>query len=90
MTNSTTPRQSLLESTNPPYRTYREYLNHPTFLQVRAQVMRRANGCCEWCKAKPAVEVHHLRYPKWGAFDVPENLVAVCHACHCAIHGKEN
>ena len=43
---------------------------------------------CERCNARPPTEPHHLRYPQWGAFDVPENLIAVCHQCHCDIHGK--
>jgi hypothetical protein len=30
----------------------------------------------------------NLRYPPWGSFDVPENMIAVCHQCHCEIHGK--
>jgi hypothetical protein len=72
------------------YRTYREYLQHPTFRAVRAQVMERAQNQCEVCRLVPATEVHHLRYPPWGTFDVPENLVAVCHQCHCVIHGKEH
>lgn len=72
-----------------PYRSYREYLRHPRFLAVRAEVMQRAQDCCEYeqCGA-PATEVHHWRYPPWGAFDVPENMSAVCHPCHCRIHGK--
>lgn len=51
--------------------------------------MQRAGGICERCRRRPATEPHHLRYPKWGTFDVPENLIAVCHACHCELHGKE-
>lgn len=73
-----------------PYRGYREYLRHPRFLAVRAEVFARAGGKCERCEARPPTEPHHLRYPPWGAFDVPENLLAVCHPCHCAIHGKAN
>jgi hypothetical protein len=75
---------------DPPYRTYREYLRHPQFRAVRAQVMRRARSVCEVCKAAPASEVHHLRYPPWGTIDVPENLIAICHPCHCRIHHKEH
>lgn len=30
-----------------------------------------------------------MKYPAWGTFDVPENLLPVCHQCHCAIHGKD-
>lgn len=70
------------------YRTYAEYLSHPRFLAVRAQVFERAGGKCEQCGLRPPTEPHHLRYPPWGAFDVPENMLAVCHACHCEIHGK--
>lgn len=73
-----------------PYRNYREYLRHPRFLAVRARAFERADGLCERCKQRPPTEPHHLRYPPWGAFDVPENLLVVCHRCHCELHGKEN
>lgn len=73
-----------------PYRGYAEYLRHPRFLAVRAQVFKRAGGRCERCKERAATEPHHLRYPPWGAFDVPENILAVCHGCHCELHGKES
>lgn len=81
--------QMPLDFPEPPYRTYREYLRHPKFREVRSQVMQRAGGICEVCHQARATEVHHLRYPKWGTFDVPENLVAICHPCHCKAHGKE-
>lgn len=85
-----------LETTNtplpfdddPPYTSYREYLKHPRFLAIRAQVFERAAGACERCKSRPPTEPHHLRYPPWGTFDVPENMIAICHPCHCEIHGK--
>ena len=70
------------------YRSYAEYLRHPRFLEVRKQVFERAGGSCERCGERPPTEPHHLRYPPWGAFDVPGNLLAVCHSCHCEIHGK--
>lgn len=71
-----------------PYRGYREYLRHPRFLEIRAEVFDRAAGLCEQCGLRPPTEPHHLRYPPWGTFDVPENMIAVCHLCHCEIHGK--
>lgn len=71
-----------------PYRGYREYLRHPRFLEIRAEVFERAAGLCEQCGLRPPTEPHHLRYPPWGTFDVPENMIAVCHSCHCDIHGK--
>jgi len=72
----------------PQYKTYAEYLQHPEFKAIRKVVMNRANGICEDCKQARATEPHHLKYPKWGTFDVPENLIAVCHSCHCKRHGK--
>jgi len=70
-----------------PY-SYREYLQHPRFLAVRTQVFERADGLCERCMDRTPTEPHHLRYPPRGTFDVPENMIAVCHGCHCEIHGK--
>jgi hypothetical protein len=52
-----------------PYRTYAEYLQHPRFRAVRLEAMRRAHWRCQRCGAR-ATEVHHLRYPPWGTFDV--------------------
>jgi uncharacterized membrane protein len=68
---------------------YAEYLRHPRFRAVRAVVMARSGAVCERCHQRPPTEVHHLRYPPWGTFDVPENLIAICRQCHAEIHGKE-
>lgn len=72
------------------YHSYSDYLNHPRFLWVRAMVMARDSDTCRVCKTSPATEVHHRWYPAWGAFDLPENLIAICHPCHCRIEGKES
>jgi hypothetical protein len=68
------------------YNTYEEYLRHPAFQAARRVAMQRAEWRCR-CGA-PATEVHHLRYPAWGTFDVPSNLEPVCHTCHCVYEGK--
>jgi hypothetical protein len=72
-----------------PYLTYAEYLQHPRYRAIRGDALKRAGGVCERCKNRPVTEVHHLRYPPWGTFDTVDNLLAVCHECHCEIHGKE-
>jgi len=69
------------------YRSYWEYLSHPKYRAVREEAMRRAHYRCQRCGG-PATEVHHRKYPPWGEFDEPENLLPVCHACHCAIENK--
>lgn len=72
-----------------PYRNYKEYLAHPRFRAIRAEAMKRAGWTCQRCGKARATQVHHLRYPPWGTFDVIENLLPVCYPCHCEIHGKE-
>lgn len=71
------------------YRTYAEYLQHPRYRAARREAMARTGWQCSRC-GEPATEVHHLRYPPWGEFDVPENLEPLCHGCHCTEHDKEN
>lgn len=71
------------------YSSYQEYLNHPRFKAIREQVMEKHNWKCSRCGAR-ATQVHHLRYPKWGTFDKPENIMPVCHKCHCEIHEVDN
>lgn len=83
-----TPLFQLPRPGDAPYRGYREYLRHPRFKEIRAEVFQRAAGLCERCYDRTPTEPHHLRYPPWGTFDVPENMIAVCHGCHCEIHGK--
>jgi len=73
-----------------PYTTYAEYLRHPKYRAIRAKAIKRAGGLCQCCFQRRVTEVHHLRYPPWGTFDVIENLLPVCHQCHCEIHGTEN
>jgi len=72
------------------YSTYKEYLSHPKFRAIRAKAMQKAKFTCQDCKKCPASEVHHIRYPKWGTFDTVDNIIPVCHRCHCIRHGKEN
>lgn len=74
-------------SSHSPYRSYGEYLTHPEFLAVRGEVMRRNGGLCELCCLRLATEVHHRVYPRWGSFDHPDALLALCHQCHCHVHG---
>jgi hypothetical protein len=76
---------------SPPYSNYSEYLAHPCYLAIRKIALDRAGGVCERCNERSVTEVHHVEYPPWGTFEKnADNLLAVCHECHCEIHGKEN
>jgi len=82
-------RQLALPFEQPPYRTYTEYLNHPAFRAIRAQAFMRAGGVCEMCGKRPPTDIHHVKYPPWGTFEKDaSNLLAICHECHCEVHGK--
>jgi hypothetical protein len=73
------------------YGNYEEYLRHPMFKAARRAAFERAAGWCEACKSRPPVDAHHQdkKYPPWGAFDSPSNLIALCRECHCVAHNKE-
>jgi hypothetical protein len=64
---------------------YDAYLRTPEWDRRRRAVLRRANGMCEGCLIRPAVQVHHLTYDRVGR-EMLFDLVAVCLACHEAIH----
>lgn len=68
------------------YVSYREYLELPDYRAVCDEVRRRSGGICEVCKARAAIEAHHVAYCKWGEVDTPENLLDVCRQCHCDLH----
>ncbi len=72
------------------YSSYQEYLCHPRFKAVRKTVLEAARYLCADCKRARATEVHHIKYPPWGEFDQPENLIPICHSCHCKRHGNED
>ena len=70
------------------YKNYNAYLSTVAYRGVRACAMRKAGGKCERC-GLPATEVNHKQYPIWGTWDVPSNMEAICHECHCKEHGKQ-
>ena len=73
------------------YKTYQEYLQHPKYRAIRQQAIDRSGGMCELCETREVTEVHHIKYPKWGTFEKDASkLLALCHRCHCLIHGKED
>lgn len=79
------------------YKTYSEYLRHPKFRAVVQKCIERSNGRCEaeidWhddgpvlCNKEAPLEPHHVVYPEWGQFDVPENIQMICRECHENAH----
>lgn len=70
-----------------------KYIRNP---DVVAEVLHRANGICEECRANapfnkkidgtPYLEVHHKTQLSKGGDDTVENAIALCPNCHRKTH----
>lgn len=68
---------------------------NPIPMNVRREVLKRANSHCEFCGEKKALELHHLTYdyyrdakhwiPIFGR-ETPDDLRALCRDCHRGEH----
>jgi 5-methylcytosine-specific restriction endonuclease McrA len=68
---------------------YTEYLKTSEWQTRRKLVMERANGLCEGCRSRPAVQVHHLTY-EHVCEEFLWELVAICEPCHKRAHADED
>jgi len=66
---------------------YIEYLKSPEWREKSKQVILRAQGICEGCRAEKATSAHHLTYAHAGSEFLFE-LVAVCNQCHERLHAN--
>lgn len=57
-------------------------------LTTRRVVMARCGGLCERCRGKVPVFMHHKHYRTLGT-EGPEDLRALCVACHAYAHEDE-
>jgi len=64
---------------------YPQYLLTAHWQQVRADAIERANGRCMFCNTKASLEAHHRTYIRKG-HELPEDVVALCDACHGGFH----
>ena len=58
--------------------------------QLRRAALERASYVCQarlQCPGARATEVHHISYASVGN-ERPDDLLAVCKACHAALHGR--
>ncbi|MEI6322000.1 MAG: hypothetical protein WCP60_02710 [bacterium] len=62
-----------------------DYLLSDKWKGICDKVMARAKMTCEGCGSKPAVQVHHLTYRRFGD-EMLFDLVAVCEECRGKIN----
>lgn len=57
------------------------------YANARAHALDRDNYTCQCCGAKKVrLEVHHIRFRKYGGSDDLENLITLCEKCHYDLH----
>lgn len=62
------------------------YYTTPAWYRRKDAVRIRARGRCEFCRHRPMQHLHHRTYDHFGREPLSD-LMAVCRACHRAIHG---
>jgi 5-methylcytosine-specific restriction endonuclease McrA len=68
-------------------RQYSRYLRSEGWRERRDAAIARADGRCQDCGARRALDVHHLTYRRKGA-ELPQDLRALCRQCHRARHRR--
>ena len=69
---------------------YKSYLSSRKWQSIKAGIVAKTNGMCEVCKIRKIQEIHHLSYANVPGNEMPEDLVAVCSACHRFQHLDKN
>jgi hypothetical protein len=64
---------------------YQAYLRTAHWQRRRALALERADHACEICGHDDRLEVHHRTYARVD-FEWPEDLIALCKACHTDHH----
>jgi RNA-directed DNA polymerase len=55
--------------------------------QMRLIALRRDNYTCQHCRTtRTNLRVHHIVPKKKGGTDDLDNLITLCHQCHCKVH----
>jgi hypothetical protein len=62
------------------------YYTSEAWYTRRDAIRTRAHGHCEFCRLRPMAHCHHRTYAHFGNEPLVD-LMAVCGACHHAIHG---
>jgi len=64
----------------------------PAYKKFRTEVLKRDGFCCQMCKSKKRLNVHHII--KWSSaaslrYDT-SNGITLCYSCHKGISGSES
>ena len=66
---------------------YSEYIHSEQWRIKRLDALRRAGFCCQLCRSRINLHVHHNTYSRLGE-ELPSDLVVLCQICHDTFHKK--
>src|SRR5437868_6138543 len=61
-------------------------LEDPEYRELCQRVLRRDNWQCQFCGSMTNLEIHHQQFRSHSGEDTEENLITLCHGCHCTEH----
>lgn len=56
--------------------------------ETRKDIYKREGYTCAVCGSNRQLEIHHVVKRSRGGSNDPQNLVCLCHICHCLVHGE--
>lgn len=68
-----------------------EHLLSPEWSTIKACIIKRAGGCCEYCwEEKPELVHRRIAHRPWSTHEAPDfrDLMALCSPCHEYIHDR--
>lgn len=66
---------------------YRAYLKSDKWKAFRARIVAK-RVCCEKCKSKVRMQLHHLNYARVGR-ELPSDVQLLCFKCHKKEHPRK-
>ena len=71
---------------------YKDFLQTPYWDGVRNYKLKKSGYCCELCKSKGILNIHHKNYENHGLEHIEsiadKDLIALCKSCHEKFHDK--
>lgn len=56
--------------------------------KTRKNIYRREGYQCAVCGSNRQLEIHHVVKRSRGGGNNTQNLICLCHICHCLVHGE--
>lgn len=63
------------------------YYFSPEWYQFKDFIKALAGTTCEYCHARPARDLHHVIYLRFGA-EHPADVMLLCDECHALLHHR--